>query len=137
MGGSASRYRQPKLTVDLIILIDGGVVLIERKHAPIGWALPGGFVDYGETLEAAAAREAIEETGLTVTRIRQFGAYSEPSRDPRGHTVSMVFTGTARGTPVGADDASRARVFPLDALPHLVFDHQQILADYVRKRRRG
>lgn len=136
MGGGAGLYRQPKLTVDLIIEIGAGVVLIERKHKPIGWALPGGFVDYGETLEAAAAREAMEETGLRVTGIRQFAAYSDPARDPRGHTVSMVFTGNAKGNPVGADDASVARVFPWDALPHLVFDHKKILSDYLRQRRR-
>lgn len=133
--GGFSRYRQPKLTVDLVIEIDGGVVLIERRNPPRGWALPGGFVDYGETLEDAAVREALEETGLRVTRVRQFRAYSDPERDPRGHTVSMVFTGRARGVPRGADDAKVAAVFPLDDLPPLVFDHGRILADYARRRR--
>jgi len=120
----------PRLTVDVIIELSGGVVLVERGHAPRGWALPGGFVETGETLEAAAAREALEETALEVELIRQFHAYSDPSRDPRGHTVSVVFLGRASGTPKGGDDARQARVFPLDALPELAFDHARILADY-------
>lgn len=136
MGGALRRFRQPRLTVDLIIEVDGGVVLIERKNPPHGWALPGGFVDYGETLEQAAVREALEETGLHVTRVRPFGAYSDPDRDPRGHTVSFVFSGRARGVPKGMDDARRAAVFPWDALPPLVFDHERILSDYRKKRRR-
>ncbi|MFH0946611.1 MAG: NUDIX hydrolase [Planctomycetota bacterium] len=124
----------PRLTVDLIIELGSGVVLVERKHAPLGWALPGGFVDVGETLEAAAMREAKEETSLDVTLVRQFHAYSDPSRDPRGHTVSMVFIGRAEGTPRGGDDARVARVFALDELPELAFDHSSILADYLAGR---
>ena len=125
--------------MDIIIEIEdasspskaGGVVLIRRRNPPFGWAIPGGFVDYGETLEAAAVREAREETGLEVSLVRQFHAYSDPSRDPRKHTISMVFIARARGVPVGADDATEARVFPVDALPEpMAFDHGDILRDY-------
>jgi ADP-ribose pyrophosphatase YjhB (NUDIX family) len=125
-------YRNPLLTVDIIIEIpDEGIVLIERKNPPYGWALPGGFVDYGETLESAARREAREETGLDLADLRQFRAYSDPKRDPRHHTVTMVFTGKGQGSPRSADDAARLEVFPLDALPRkLAFDHALILSDY-------
>lgn len=126
--------KQPRLTVDVIIELEGGVVLVERKFEPFGWAIPGGFVEWGETLETAAIREAKEETGLDVTLRRQFHAYSDPSRDPRGHTVCVVFEGTAQGTPVGGDDAKTAKVFPFDALPQLAFDHAQILEDYRTRR---
>ncbi|GAB4346069.1 MAG: NUDIX hydrolase [Desulfobulbaceae bacterium] len=121
-------------TVDVIIEIDGGIVLIERKNPPPGWALPGGFVDYGESCEEAAVREAREETGLDVTLVEQFHAYSDPDRDPRLHTVSIVFIGTAEGTPRGGDDAARAEVFTRDNLPPLAFDHARILEDYFRSR---
>lgn len=127
-------HESPRLTVDLIIEMESGVVLVERKHAPLGWALPGGFVDLGETLEAAAVREAKEETSLDVTLLRQFHAYSDPSRDARGHTVSVVFVGSAEGTPKGGDDARVARVFALDQLPELAFDHAEILGDYLAGR---
>ncbi|MBK6942189.1 MAG: NUDIX hydrolase [Planctomycetes bacterium] len=126
--------KQPRLTVDVIIELEGGVVLVERKFEPHGWAIPGGFVEWGETLETAAIREAKEETGLDVTLKRQFHAYSDPNRDPRGHTVCVVFEGTAQGTPVGGDDAKTARVFRLDELPQLAFDHAQILEDYRTRR---
>jgi 8-oxo-dGTP diphosphatase len=129
-----TRYRQPKLTVDVILEVRGGIVLIERKHAPFGYALPGGFVDYGETLEQAAVREVREETGLLAKLVRQFHAYSDPSRDPRHHSVSVVFIGRARGRPAGGDDARSAQVFALDRLPDLAFDHAKILADYRRQR---
>ena len=120
----------PVPTVDVIIRVGGGFVLVKRKNPPLGWALPGGFVDAGETLEAAAAREALEETGLAVRLERQFHTYSDPARDPRRHTLSTVFLADAEGEPRGGDDAAEARVFPLDALPELVFDHAQIVADY-------
>jgi 8-oxo-dGTP diphosphatase len=118
--------------VDVIIELDQrGVVLIRRRNPPYGWALPGGFVDYGETLEEAAVREAREETSLQVRLVRQFHAYSAPDRDPRGHTVSVVFIASASGEPRAADDAREVGVFPLQQLPQpLAFDHAQILDDY-------
>lgn len=132
-----SRPTTPLLTVDLIIEMEGGVVLIERKNPPFGWALPGGFVDEGEGLAQAAVREAREETSLEVILTEQFFAYSDPRRDPRGATCSVVFLGRASGMPRGADDAKQARVFALDALPPLAFDHGQILEDYRRYRQSG
>lgn len=127
--------RHPLPTVDVIIEVEGGgVVLVRRRHPPLGWALPGGFVECGETLEEAARREAREETGLEVELICQLHTYSDPKRDPRFHTISTVFVGRARGTPRGGDDAAEARVFPLDALPELAFDHARILEDYRRWR---
>lgn len=125
---------RPVPTVDLIIRAGGGVVLVRRKHPPLGWALPGGFVDAGETLEAAAAREALEETGLVVRLGRQFHTYSDPARDSRQHTISTVFLAAAEGIPCGGDDAAEARIFSTDRLPPLVFDHDQILADYFAER---
>lgn len=126
--------RSPRLTVDILIRIDGSsdrIVLIKRKFPPHGWAIPGGFVDWGETLEAAAVREALEETSLRVRLVRQFHVYSDPSRDPRGHTVSVVFLAGADETPRAGDDAGEARVFRREDLPSpLVFDHAQILDDY-------
>ncbi|MGD2079500.1 MAG: NUDIX hydrolase [Nitrospirota bacterium] len=127
--------KSPRLTVDVIIETEGGIVLVERKYPPHGWALPGGFVDYGETLEEAAAREAREETGLDVEGLRQFHTYSDPRRDPRGHTVSTVFAARATGTPRGGDDAKEARAFPRDALPGgMAFDHGKILEDYLKEK---
>lgn len=126
-------YRNPFPTVDIIIRLGGKIVLIERKNEPKGWALPGGFVDYGESLEAAAVREAAEETGLDLTDLRQFGAYSEPDRDPRQHNISFVFTAEGNGSLLGGDDAARAVLFPLEELPSpLCFDHGKILDDYRR-----
>lgn len=123
-------HRNPVPTVDIIIEIGDRIVLIERKNPPYGWALPGGFVDYGESYEEAALREAREETGLEVARLRQFRTYSEPGRDPRQHTASTVFIGTADDSPSAGDDAARAELFSRDTLPTLAFDHAQILADY-------
>ncbi len=129
-----AEHRNPKPTVDAVILLPGDrVVLVERRNEPRGWALPGGFVDEGETLEAAVVREAREETGLDVDLVEQFHAYSDPRRDPRGHTISTVFIGRATGLPVGADDAARAEAFRWTELPHpLVFDHADILRDVRR-----
>ena len=125
------KYKNPIPTVDIIIEMDGGgIVLIERKNPPHGWALPGGFVDYDESLEAAAIREALEETGLTITLSGQFHSYSDPDRDTRFHTISTVFTATASGTPRGADDARQAKIFRANNLPSLAFDHGKILHDY-------
>ncbi|MGH9460549.1 MAG: NUDIX domain-containing protein [Vicinamibacteria bacterium] len=129
-------HSKPRLTVDVIIeLPSDRLVLIRRRNPPPGWALPGGFVDAGETVEQAARREALEETSLSVDLVRQFHVYSDPARDPRGHTVSVVFIGRAEGTPSGADDAAEARAFPRDQLPEpLAFDHSRILADYLAGR---
>ena len=130
-GARVKVYRNPFLTVDVIIVDADRVVLIERRNPPSGWALPGGFVDYGESLETAAVREAREETGLELAGLQQFGAYSDPSRDPRQHNISVVFTARGIGNLRAGDDASSARWFPLTALPTpLCFDHAQILADY-------
>jgi 8-oxo-dGTP diphosphatase len=123
-------YRNPVPTVDIIIEIDDRIVLIERKNPPFGWALPGGFVDYGESFETAAYREAEEETGLAVQGLRQFHTYSDPGRDSRQHTASTVFIATADGQPRAGDDARRAELFNEKTLPRLVFDHARILADY-------
>ena len=125
----------PKLTVDIIIeLIDKPsrpILLIERKYPPLGWALPGGFVDVGETLEHAAVREAAEEISLPVTLKTLLGCYSEPTRDSRNHTVSAVYVAEAHGEPRAADDAATVKAFSLDNLPTtLAFDHALILDDY-------
>jgi len=126
----------PALTVDVIIeLPDDHVVLVQRRFPPIGWALFGGFVDVGESLEEAAVREAREETGLDVTLTAQLRAYSDPARDPRRHTVTVVFVGVAEGELQAGDDASDTKVCSLFALPApLCFDHEQILQDYIRTR---
>ena len=135
-----SRYRNPIPTVDVIIEIRDargrdGIVLIERKNPPPGWALPGGFVDYGETLEEAAVREAREETSLEIRLVRQFHTYSRPNRDPRRHTISTVFIAQGLGQPQAADDAAALGFFTRDALPSpLAFDHGEILDDYFHHR---
>ena len=128
----AKSFRNPAPTVDVIIETKPDhVVLIRRKNPPHGWALPGGFVDYGECLEDAAVREAKEETGLDVTLTRQFHSYSDPQRDARQHTITTVYVAVAQGEPLGADDAAEARVFPITALPTpLCFDHGEILKDW-------
>lgn len=123
--------RGPSPTVDVVIsLPEDRVVLVRRRYPPPGWALPGGFVEVGETLETAAVREAREETGLAVELTDLLYVYSDPRRDPRRHTVSTVFMGRATGEPAGADDAAEARIFRWDELPSpLAFDHARILAD--------
>ncbi len=114
------------------------IVLIERLNPPFGWALPGGFVDYGESVEDAAAREAAEETGLQVKLTEQFQVYSDPQRDPRLHTLSVVFLATAKGDPLAGDDAKNLGVFEIWDLPgNLCFDHDRILRDYRYFREHG
>jgi 8-oxo-dGTP diphosphatase len=136
-----SRPVTPLLTVDIIIELtdrpDRPIVLIERKYPPPGWALPGGFVDVGETLEAAAVREAREETSLDVSLQLLLGNYSDPSRDPRGHTASAVYLATAVGEPLAADDARNVKLYDPEHLPALAFDHDRILADYLHYRKTG
>ena len=131
-GFSIEVYKNPLPTVDIIIEIGQGIVLIKRRNYPYGWALPGGFVDYGESVEEAALREAKEETGLTVKLKGLLGVYSDPKRDPRQHTISTVFVATSKGRPVGGDDAEQAMVFPLNNIDvPLAFDHQKIIHDYL------
>ena len=125
----------PLLTVDIIIeMVDRPgrpIVLIERMHPPHGWALPGGFVDVGESLETAAVREALEETSLHVTLTRLLGTYSDPTRDPRGHTASAVYIAEACGEPRAADDAKHLALHDPREVPRLAFDHDRIIADYL------
>jgi 8-oxo-dGTP diphosphatase len=132
----------PLLAADAIIeLIDRPgrpIVLIERLNPPPGWAIPGGFVDVGERVECAAVREAREETGLAVRLLTLLGIYSDPARDPRGHTVTAVYVAEASGAPRAMDDARAVRVFDLASLPAtLAFDHATVLADYRAYRSRG
>src|SRR5262245_58362303 len=130
--------KTPLVTVDIIVESAGGIVLVRRRNLPLGWALPGGFVDPGESVPQAARREAKEETGLDVELTELLGVYSDPARDPRGiYTASTVFIGRASGQPVGGDDAADARLVSLDALPQdIAFDHATIIADYRRYRAR-
>ena len=128
-------HRNPVPTVDIIIELSDRpqrpIVLIERKNPPHGWAIPGGFVDYGESIEMAARREALEETSLEIDLVEQFHVYSDPKRDPRQHTISVVFIATATREPKAADDAKAVGVFELWEIPeNLCFDHDQILKDY-------
>jgi len=135
------RPTTPLLAADVIIeLLDASgrhIVLIERRNPPQGWAIPGGFVEVGETLEQAAVREAREETGLVVTLKVLLGVYSDPARDPRGHTVTAVFVGEAHGLPRAGDDAGNAAAFDPLRPPSLAFDHALVLGDYRRYRETG
>ncbi len=129
------KFKNPIPTVDIIIQYRGGIILIKRKNPPHGWALPGGFVDYGESLESAAQREAKEETGLSVRLVSQFHTYSEPGRDPRHHTITTVYIAESEGEASAGDDAAEYGVFRRDDLPEsIVFDHRSILMDYFGKR---
>lgn len=137
-GQPVKQYRNPFPTVDIIIEYNGKIVLIKRKNPPLGWALPGGFVDYGESLEAAAIREAYEETGLTISSLTLLGCYSDPTRDPRIHTITTAYVAQGNGTPQAADDAAEYGLFLPDALPApLCFDHARIIADYCRRYHKG
>ena len=123
----------PPLAADVIAEVGDRVVLIERKHFPLGWAIPGGFVEFGETVEQAAVRELFEETSLEVELRVLLGVYSRPDRDPRGQTVTVVYAGRARGTPHARDDAIGVGLFiPGEPPAPLAFDHAEILADYIR-----
>ena len=130
-------YKNPIPTVDIIIEIESkGIVLIKRKNPPNGWALPGGFVDYGESLEEAAVREAKEETDLDVQLVKQFHTYSDPVRDPRHHSISTVYIAKAEGTPQARDDAEDIGIFNEASLPdEIAFDHRSILRDYFKSRK--
>ncbi len=136
-GSLLKRYRNPFPTVDIVIELENkGIVLIQRGKEPYGWALPGGFVDYGESLEEAARREALEETSLDVELVKQLGAYSAPDRDPRHHAISVVFLGRAKGEPRAREDAQEVGVFDEKNMPSpLAFDHEKILADYFASKR--
>lgn len=141
-GGDLVRYANPSPTVDVVIYhSDYGVVLIERKNTPLGFALPGGFVDEGESAEAGAVREMREETGLTVSLTGLLGVYSDPARDPRLHTLGVVYVGSTECPEdlCAGDDAAKAAFYPLNALPErMVFDHRRILEhfiEYVQGRR--
>jgi ADP-ribose pyrophosphatase YjhB (NUDIX family) len=135
------RYKNPCPTVDIIIEIETnegqhGIVLIKRKNPPYGWALPGGFVDYGESLEQAAVREAKEETSLDVQLQSQMHTYSDPQRDPRKHTISTVYIAKAKGNPVARDDAQETKVFVGNKVNMpLAFDHEKILSDYFDRKK--
>jgi 8-oxo-dGTP diphosphatase len=136
----APQYKNPTPTVDCIVELPGDrIVLVKRKNEPVGWALPGGFVDEGEPLHAACIREVREETHLDVDLTEQFFTYSDPARDPRKHTISTVFIGWAEGDPKAGDDAADAKAFSLDAIPtaELVFDHATIVNDYLTYKRTG
>jgi ADP-ribose pyrophosphatase YjhB (NUDIX family) len=132
------QFRNPFPTVDIIIeLEDKGIILIKRKNPPYGWALPGGFVDYGESLEDAAVREAKEETTLDVKLTKQMHTYSEPKRDPRQHNITTVYITMAKGTPKACDDAKEIGIFNKNNLPKpIVFDHEEILKDYFSNKRK-
>jgi 8-oxo-dGTP diphosphatase len=130
-GCKIETYKNPVPTVDIIIEYEDGIVLVLRKNPPHGWAIPGGFVDYGETVEAAARREAREETNLGLDALRMFSVYSDPGRDPRMHTITTVFIARGTGILKEGDDAAGVRVFPPDYLPDdMAFDHSRIIADY-------
>jgi ADP-ribose pyrophosphatase YjhB (NUDIX family) len=128
-------YQNPIPTVDIIIEIESkGIVLIKRKNPPYGWAIPGGFVDYGESLEEAALREAKEETNLDVELARQFRTYSDPKRDPRHHSISTVYIAKGKGIPQAKDDAAEIGIFTESNLPNeIAFDHRSILNDYFKR----
>ena len=127
-------FRNPIPTVDIIIEIESkGIVLIKRKNPPYGWAIPGGFVDYGESLEEAAFREAKEETNLDVELARQFHTYSDPKRDPRHHTISTIYIAKGKGIPKAQDDAAEIGIFTESNLPaDIAFDHRSILREYFK-----
>jgi len=122
----------PMCTVDVIINMEGKIILIKRRYPPLGWALPGGFVERGESLETAARREVKEETGLSLDNLEQFRAYSDPDRDPRFHTISVVFTAEGKGAAIAATDADEVALFDPGCLPgDMAFDHRKIIEDFL------
>jgi ADP-ribose pyrophosphatase YjhB (NUDIX family) len=132
-GAIVETYRNPFPTADTVVIRDGRVLLIKRKNPPEGWALPGGFIDYGESAETAAARELWEETGLKASSLKLFGVYSAPGRDPRFHTLTVVYIAIASGDAAAGDDAAEAAWFPQDGLPdQIAFDHREIIASVFR-----
>ena len=133
MGGRFDPAKGPYVAVDAVIEVDGGIVIVERSNPPFGWALPGGFVDNYESLEDAVRREMKEETSLELLDLKQFRAYSSPDRDPRFHTVGIVFTAKGKGIPKAGDDAANLRVIKLADIDKIqfAFDHKQILKDYI------
>lgn len=136
------QYKNPTPTVDIIIELKDRpsrpIILIERKNEPFGWAIPGGFMDYGESVEETAIREAKEETCLDIQLLDLLYVYSDPSRDIRKHTLSVVFIAEASGEPQPADDAKNLAIFSLSEIPsNLCFDHDRILEDYIQYRTRG
>ncbi len=130
-GEKMKDYQNPVPTVDIIIEIGKEIVLIDRKNPPYGWAIPGGFVDYGESVECAAIREAKEETSLDIELVGLLGVYSEPDRDPRFHTISTVFVASSNGNPKADDDAKRIGLFNQRTIPKkMAFDHLKIISNY-------
>lgn len=125
-------YPGPYVTVDAILTNEKKteVLLIERKNPPYGWAFPGGFVDQGERLDTAVCREVSEETGVGIVKLQPFNSYTDPFRDPRMHVITFVFTGILLGEPKGMDDAKQAKMFPIDQLPEMAFDHSDIMAEW-------
>jgi ADP-ribose pyrophosphatase YjhB (NUDIX family) len=138
-GATVKTWQRPGVSVDMLIEFEGRLVLVYRRNEPVNWALPGGYVGYGERLEDAARREAEEETGLTLLDLEQFHSYSDPDRDPRQHSITTVFLARGQGTLRAGDDAAKAELFdPAAGVPHpLAFDHSRIVRDYVEYLRTG
>ncbi|MGB9642793.1 MAG: NUDIX domain-containing protein [Candidatus Ratteibacteria bacterium] len=133
---ASKTFKNPYPAADTIITKEGGVVLVYRKNPPSGWAIPGGFINWGETAENAAIREAKEETGLDIDNLKLFGVFSDPERDPRFHTISIVYTGQGKGTIKAGDDAAKVAIFSESNLPNdIAFDHRKILKQFFKKRR--
>ena len=126
--------KRPSITVDGVIIKNGKILLVKRKNEPFKgrWALPGGFVEYGETVEKAVLREVKEETGMDAKIKKLVGVYSDPARDPRGHTISIVFLLEGEGDAIAGDDAIEAKFFDLNELPPLAFDHEKIIKDAIQ-----
>jgi ADP-ribose pyrophosphatase YjhB (NUDIX family) len=134
-GEPVTKFKNPIPTVDIIIEVDDGIILINRKNPPYGWAIPGGFIDYGESAEDAAMREAKEETSMEVINLQLMNVYSAPDRDPRQHTISIVFMAKAKGKPKANDDAKDIAIYDRETLPSpLAFDHGKILIDYYMRK---